>query len=145
MKKGFLLFVCIITLIFVSFFTLFAVNKSAYIPKHIKNVFLYTQAKILSENSKELAKYFLYEAKSQGKQCIDKVKFKYENAQILIQYLYPLRECINFSFTDTNKDANLSKDNIIISNISVLLNEGSGVNEEIFINENIFLYPDDNF
>ena len=145
MKRAFLLLACIMLLLFVSFFSIFSINKSAYIPKYMKNIFLYTQAQILARDSRELAKYFLYEAKNKGKQCLDEIKFAYDNAQVLIQYLYPLRECENFTFTYTNKDANLSKDNIIIANISVLLNEAKGVNEEIFVNEKIFLYPDENF
>ena len=62
-----------------------------------------------------------------------------------IDYFYPLQECENGRLTHTNADANLSKDNVIILNISILLNAGEAVNDEIFINKKAYIYPNENF
>lgn len=147
MKKAYILVMSLILLVFVSFFVVFNLQISSFVPRYIKDLSLYMQAEILSKDFKELAKYVLVEAKKQGKECLNFVELNYPKQKdiIRVDYFYPLRECVNSRFIHTNKDANLSKDNIIIINISVLLNADNGVNEEIFVNKKAFIYPNENF
>lgn len=147
MRRAYILLLSLILLIFVSFVVVFNIDKSSYLPKYLKNTFLYIQAKSLAKDSVELAKYFLYEAKRMNLECLDTVELNYPSKDdvILLQYFYPLRECKNNKFTYTNQDANLSKDNIIVVNISVLLKPILGVNEEVFVNKKAFLYPNKDF
>lgn len=130
-------------LLILSSLMILLINTSSYIPRQTKDTFLYTQAQILASDSKELAKYFLYETRKAQKECLDFVEFHYPNAndKIKISYFYPLAECKNFKLVNLNTDANLSKDFSIIVNVSVLLNTDTAVNEEIFISKNFVIYP----
>ena len=147
MKRGFILLMSLLLLVFISFFVVLNLQISSYTPRHIRDLSLYTQAQILAQNGLNLAKYFLIQAKKQNKECLDYAEFNYPRANDLIRidYFYPLQECKNFQFISTNKDANLSKDNLIIVNISVLLNGKSRVNEEIFVNRKEVLYTNEDF
>ena len=147
MKMGYILVMSLLLLVFVSFFVVFWLQISSYTPRHIRDLSLYTQAQILAHDSLNLAKHFLSEAKKQGKDCLEFAQFNYpQSADIVrIDYFYPLQECVNSSFISTNADANLSKDNAIIINISVLLNANSAVNEEIFVNRKAVIYPNSSF
>ena len=147
MKRGFILLMSLLLLVFISFFVVLNLQISSYTPRHIRDLSLYTQAQTLAQNSLNLAKYFLLEAKKQGKECLDYAEFHYPKPKdtIRIDYFYPLQECENGRFTHTNTDANLSKNNAIIINISVLLNADSSVNEEIFVNRKEVLYPNEDF
>lgn len=147
MKRGFILLMSLLLLVFVSLFVVLNLQISSYTPRHIRDLSLYTQAQILASNSLNLAKHFLIEAKKQGKECLNYAQFHYPKPKdiVRIDYFYPLQECENFRFIGTNADANLSKENIIIINISVLLNADSAVNEEIFVNKKAFIYPNENF
>ena len=147
MKRGFILLMSLLLLVFISFFVVLNLQISSYTPRHIRDLSLYTQAQTLAQNSLNLAKYFLIEAKKQGKECLTYAEFHYPKPKdtIRIDYFYPLQECENGHFTHTNADANLSKDNAIIINISVLLNTDSNVNEEIFANRKEVLYPNEDF
>ncbi len=134
MKRGYILVMSLLLLVFVSFFVVFWLRLSSYTPRHIRDLSLYTQAQILAHDSVNLAKHFLSEAKKQGKDCLTFAQFNYpQSADIVrIDYFYPLQECVNSHFAHANKDANLSKDNAIIINISVLLNAGGAVNMRRF-------------
>lgn len=147
MKKAYILVMSVLLLVSVSFFVIINLRLSSYAPRLIKDLSLYTQAQILARQSVEFAKYFLVEAKKQGVECLNFARFHYPKAKdsVRIDYFYPLRECENGRFTHTNADANLSKDNIIVINISVSLNAGGAVNEEIFVNKKAFLYPNEEF
>lgn len=147
MKKAYILAMSVPLLVSISFFVVANLRLSSYAPRFVRDLSLYTQAQILASKGKEFAKYFLVEAKKQGAECLNFARFHYPSAKdsVRIDYFYPLRECENGRFTHTNADANLSKDNIIIINISVLLNADSAVNEEIFVNKKAFLYPNEEF
>lgn len=147
MKRAYILLMSVLLLVSVSFFVVANLHLSSYAPRFVKDLSLYTQAQILAHNGKDFAKYFLVQAKKQGKECLQFAQFHYPKAKdsIRIDYFYPLRECENGRFTHTNADANLSKDNVIIINISVLLNADSAVNEEIFVNKKAFIYPNEEF
>lgn len=141
MKKAYILLASLLLLVFVSFFMVSSLTISSYIPRQIRDLRLYVEAQILARDSVELAKFFLAQAKKQGKECLNSTLLNYADATIRIDYLYPLQECENFTLSRTNADANLSKDNLIILNIGVLLNADTAVNEEIFINKKATIYP----
>lgn len=147
MKKAYILLSTIFLIIFLGFYIALNLHLSSYVPRLIKDTHLYLQARILAHSSKEFAKYFLYEAKKENKECLNFVSFNYPTLEdtIRIDYFYPLGMCENFKLKQINTDANLSKDGIIIANISVALNSNKGVNEEIFINQKVFIYPKENF
>ena len=147
MKRGFVLLMSLILLVFVSFVAVLSLQISSYTPRQIKDLRLYTQAQILAHNSVELAQYLLVKAKAQGQECLNFTQFHYPSAKdsVRIDYFYPLQECENGRLTHTNADTNLSKDNVIILNISILLNAGKAVNDEIFINKKAYIYPNENF
>ena len=147
MKRGFVLLMSLILLVFVSFVAVLSLQISSYAPRQIKDLRLYTQAQILAHNSVDLAKYLLVKAKAQGQECLNFTQFHYPSAKdsVRIDYFYPLQECENGRLIHTKADVNLSKDNVIIVNISVLLNADKGVNEEIFVNKKELLYPNEDF
>lgn len=147
MKRGFVLLMSLILLVFVSFVAVLSLQISSYSPRQIKDLRLYTQGQILAHNSVDLAKYLLVKAKAQGQECLNFTQFHYPSAKdsVRIDYFYPLQECENGRLIHTNADVNLSKDNVIIVNISVLLNADKGVNEEIFVNKKELLYPNEDF
>lgn len=146
-KKAYILLNVVFLILLLGFYLGFNLNLSSYAPRLLKDTHLYLQAKILAHDSKELAKYFLYRAKKENKECLNSVSFHYPKSDdtIRIDYFYAIATCENFKFTELNKDANLSKDGVIIANISVALNSNKGVNEEIFINQKSFIYPKENF
>ncbi|TEY03533.1 hypothetical protein [Campylobacter sp. US33a] len=143
MKKAYALLASISLLIVFIFFISLSLQMSSYYPRQIKDLYLYIQANILATNAKELAKYFLYIAKKQNKECLERVEFNYPNAQsiIRIDYFYSVATCKNYSLAPINQDINLSKDNVINVNISIYLNKDKEVNEEIFINKKLILFP----
>ncbi len=147
MKKAYILAISLLLLVFVSFFVVINLQISSYTPRFVRDLQLYTQAQILARGGKDFAKYFLMQAKKQGAQCLNFAHFHYPSAKdsIRIDFFYPLAQCENGRLIHANTDANLSKDNIIIINISVLLNADSAVNEEIFVNNKAFLYPNEEF
>ncbi|MBK1964024.1 hypothetical protein [Campylobacter novaezeelandiae] len=122
-------------------------NISSYIPRILRDEYYYTEARILSLNAKELAKYFLYKAKQEGKECINFINFNYpkDDDIVRIDYFYPIAECDNFKFKSINQDANLSKDGVIIINISIRLNSNQAVNDEIFINKKDLISTNQDF
>ena len=147
MKKAYILLTSLLLLVLVSFFAVFSLQISSYVPRQVKDLSLYVQAQLLARNSLNLAKYFLVQAKKQGKECLNFSQFHYPKDKDLIRidYFYPLRQCENGRLIHTNADVNLSKDNVIIVNIGVLLNADKGVNEEIFVNKKELLYPNEDF
>ncbi len=147
MKKAYVLLSVVFLVILLGFYIHLNLNLSSYASRTLKDTHLYLQAKILAHSAKELAKYFLYEAKKQNKECLNFVSFNYPSAQdtVRIDYFYPIAVCENFKLKQINKDANLCKDGIIIANISVRLNAHKGVNEEIFINQKAFIHAKKEF
>lgn len=143
MKKAYVLLMSLLLLVCVSFFVITKLEISSYVPRYIKDLRLYIQAQILALDCKELAKYFLTQAQKQGKECLNFVEFHYPKPKdiIRIDYFYPLLECENSHFV--NAETNLSQNNSIIINVTVLLNAGSGVNEEILVNKKAVIYPND--
>ncbi|KGI56489.1 hypothetical protein [Campylobacter sp. MIT 97-5078] len=143
MKKAYILLASLALLAFFSFTIIFYLKQTSYTPKRLKDAILHTQAQILLQDFKELSKLFLYEAKLQGKDCLESVSLNYPNPNdfIVIRYFYPLGKCENFKLTQLNTDANLSKDKLIIAHINILLNSQKVVNDEIFIQDTFTLYP----
>lgn len=147
MKKAYILLSVVFLIISLGFYILLNLNLSSYAPRVLKDTHLYLQAKILARSSEELAKYFLYKAKEENKECLNSVSFNYPSLKdtIRIDYLYPIATCENFELRWINPDANLSKDGVIVVNISVALNSHGEVNEEIFINQKTFIYTKESF
>ncbi len=147
MKKAYVLLGVLFLVFLIAFYLQLNFNISSYASRTLKDTRLYLQAKILAQNAKELAKYFLYEAKKQNKECLNSISFNYPSTRdsVNIAYFYPVASCENFKLTQINKDANLSKDGVILVNISISLNAQKGVNDEIFINEKAFIYPKQEF
>lgn len=147
MKKAYVLALSVLLLASVSFFVVANLQLSSTAPRFVKDLRLYIQAQILANEGEEFAKYFLAQAKKQGKECLKFALFHYPSAKdsVRIDFLYPLAECENGRFVHTNTDTNLSKHNVIIINTSVLLNADSAVNEEIFVNKKAFIYPNEEF
>ncbi|MPV78280.1 hypothetical protein [Campylobacter hepaticus] len=145
MKKAYILFWTIFLILLISLWMSLSLNISNYTPKIIQDSYYFLQAQILSQNAIEFSKYFLYKAKEENKECLNDIHFNYAKALIKIKYFYPLSECINFKFSHFNKDANLSKDGIIIAHISIALNSNKNVNDEIILTKDIILYPKENF
>jgi len=141
MKKAYILISVVILITMIGFFMSFQLNNSSYNQRILTDTYHYLQARILARSSKELAKFFLYAAKNEGKECLNFISFNYPKANdtIRFDYLYPLGECENFRFKNLNQDANLSKDGVIIVNISIALNSNKNVNEEIFVNQKFFI------
>ncbi|CAM4097188.1 hypothetical protein [Campylobacter armoricus] len=137
MKKSFAMIYTIFFVLFVSFALLFIIKISSYPHRIMKDLTLYTQGKILLYDSKELSKYFLYNAFLEGKECIEDVYFEFNKAKIKMDYMYPLGECKNNSFVK-NYDNALS---IVAVNVSVLINDNTNVNEEVFLQKSFFIYP----
>ncbi|MBX2078150.1 hypothetical protein I9T54_01165 [Campylobacter peloridis] len=137
MKKSFIMFYTIFFILFISFLCFFIIKLSSYPPRIIKDFAFYTQAKILLHNSKELSKYFLYQAYNEKKECIETIYFQYANSKIRLDFVYPLGECKNAKFK-ANYDNAMS---IVAVNASVLINDNKGVNEEIFLQRSFFIYP----
>ncbi|AJC86401.1 hypothetical protein [Campylobacter sp. RM16704] len=137
MKKSFAMIYTIFFILFISFMSLFIIKLSSYPPRIMKDLILYTQSKILLYDSKELSKYFLYQAHLEGKECLEYVYFEINNAKIKIDYVYPLGECINEKFIKNYDNAK----SIIAVNVSVLTNDNTNVNEEIFLQKSFFIYP----
>lgn len=142
MKKAYILLLALLALVFFSFVLLLNLNISSYAPRLIKDLKLYLQANILAQDSKELAKYFLYKAQTEGKECLQSVEFNYptKNDTIKIEYFYVLADCKNFKIKHQQKPKDLNE-SLIILNISVSLNAGEGVNEEVFVNHKNVIYP----
>ncbi|TBR81153.1 hypothetical protein DU472_00590 [Campylobacter novaezeelandiae] len=147
MKKAYILISIVFLITLVSFLINLSFNISSYIPRILRDEYYYIQARILSLNAKELAKYFLYKAKQEGKECINFINFNYpkDDDIVRIDYFYPIAECDNFKFKSINQDANLSKDGVIIINISIRLNSNQAVNDEIFINKKDLIYTNQDF
>lgn len=147
MKKAYILLSVIFLTTFIAFWISLSFTFSSYTPRFLRDTFYYIEANILAQNAKELAKYFLYEAKNQGKQCLNSITLHYPKAddRINIEYFYPIAECKNFKILSLNKDANLSKDGLIIAYVSIALNTDSKVNDEIFVNKKVLLWTKENF
>lgn len=145
MKKAYILLSVIILTTFIALWISLNLNISAYTPRAFLDTYDYLQAKIYTHDAKELAKYFLYKAKEENKECLEYAQIEHEKAVLRVDYLYPIAECENFKLKNINPDANLSKDGIIILNISVAINSNTHVNEEIFINKKSFLQTRESF
>lgn len=147
MKKAMILPLALIFFVIISFICLNFLRFSAHTPNFVKNMHSYSQTQILRKNAKELAKYLLFVAKNQGKDCLESLSLNYPKADDIakFEFFYPLAKCENFTLTELNHDANLSKDKLIIVHFSHLLHANSlnerGVNDEIFTNEIFYLYP----
>ncbi|QOR00618.1 MULTISPECIES: hypothetical protein [unclassified Campylobacter] len=137
MKQAFAMVYTIFFIMFVAFVLVFVVKISSYTPRIMQDLILYTQGKILVLNSKEMSKYFLYQAYLEGKECIEQINFKYNNATVQIDYAYPLGRCENGQLL---LDYEVTKA-IVAVNVSVLLNENKSVNEEVFLQRSFFIYP----
>lgn len=72
----------------VSFLINLSFNISSYIPRILRDEYYYTEARILSLNAKELAKYFLYKAKQEGKECINFINFNYPKDDDIVRIDY---------------------------------------------------------
>ncbi|MBS4236106.1 hypothetical protein [Campylobacter vulpis] len=147
MKKAYVLLGVVFLTLFVGFSISVGLNISSYTPRFLKDSYAYTQAKILRTNTKELAKYALFQAKKEGFECLNSISFSYPNVKdkIKFEYFYAFAECQNGRLININSDANLSKDGVIIVNISVFSKLNEGVNEENFINEKLRLVAKENF
>ncbi|WP_291952874.1 hypothetical protein [Campylobacter sp.] len=137
MKKSFVMVYVVFLIMSIAFLSLFVVKISSYSSRIMKDFILYTQGKILLYDSKEMSKYFLYEARKEGKECLKNINFTYNNAIMRLDYVYPLAECIDEKIISSYKQAN----SIIAVNASVLLNSNKEVNEEIFLQKSFFIYP----
>ncbi|MBF7049247.1 hypothetical protein IY972_02040 [Campylobacter volucris] len=137
MKKSFAMIYTIFLIIFVSFMVLSAIKIASYPPRIMKDLIFYTQGKIILFDAVELSKYFLYEARTQDKECLDEIKFNYNQAVVKIDYVYPLAKCDNGKIITDYENPN----SIIAINVSVLLNANQGVNEEVFLQKSFFIYP----
>lgn len=137
MKKSFIMLFSILAFVFIAFIALFIIKISIYPSRIINDYSNYIQAKILILNSKELSKYFLYEARKNNIECLEFVEFNYPSKDDIfrIDYIYPLNKCENNKFKDDTKN------DIIIINSSVVINYNKSVNEEIFLKESFFIYP----
>lgn len=146
MKKAMILPLALIFFVILSFVCLNFLRFSAYTPNFAKNIHSYSQAQILRQNAKDLAKYLLFIAKNQGKDCLENLSFHYPKADDILkfEFFYPLAKCENFTLKELNHDANLSRDNLIIVHFSHLFHANNlnerGVNDEIFTNEIFYLY-----
>ncbi|MFQ6341460.1 hypothetical protein [Campylobacter sp. VTCC 70190] len=145
MKKAYVLIWTIFLILLIGLWMSLSLNISGYTPKIIQDSYYYLQAQILSHNAKEFAKYFLYQAKQENKECLDNISFHYAKALIKIKYFYPIAGCINFKFSNFNPDANLSQDGLIIAHISIAFNSDLNVNDEILLTKSLILYPKENF
>ncbi|OCX42263.1 hypothetical protein A7X81_03475 [Campylobacter ornithocola] len=137
MKKSFAMIYTIFFILFISFVLIFIVKIASYSPRIIKDLALYTQGKILLHDTKELSKYFLYQAFLEDKECLNEYNFEYNSIKIRIDYAYPLGECKNYKLVANY--ANVKS--IVAVNISVLLNSDKAVNEEVFLQKSFFIYP----
>lgn len=169
MKKAYILIASLVLLVFLSAFMLANIHISSYAPRFAKDMKLYTQAEILGDDAPALARYFLSEAKKQGKDCLEFVEFNYpqtpfsqalpsksskktagaldasKGANVLrFDFFYPLKSCENGLFVGKNADTNLSANAVVLVNFSVLLNANTAVNEEIFLNRKFVLYETEN-
>lgn len=147
MKKAYILLSVIFLMLVVGFWLSFSFINSSYTSRTLSDTYTYLQAKIIADNAKELSKYFLYQAKKDGKQCLNSIIFSYPsiNDRVKIDYFYAFAKCKNDHLVEINKDANLSKDGIIIVSVSVVLNQNSSVNEEIVVQKNLRLLAKENF
>lgn len=147
MKRAYILLSVVSLITLLGFYITLNLNLSSYAPRTLKDTRLYLQAKTLARSSRELAKYLLYKAKERNKECLNSVGFNYPNPKdiVKIDYFYPIGICEDFKLKQTNPDANLSKDGLIIANISIALNPNKGVNEGIFINQKAFIYTREEF
>lgn len=136
-KKSFAMIYTIFFILFISFIMAFIIKISSYPPRIMKDLTLYTQGNILLHDAKEFAKYFLYQAYLEGKECLSEYNFEYNNTKIRIDYAYPLGECKNNKFIAKYVHAK----SIVAVNISVLLNTNKAVNEEEFLQKSFFIYP----
>ncbi|ELH3500297.1 hypothetical protein RPZ72_001378 [Campylobacter upsaliensis] len=147
MKKAYVLFGVVFLTLFVGFLMSVGLNISSYTPRFLKDNYAYTQAQILRSNAKELAKYALFQAKKEGFECLNSISFSYPSVKdkIKLEYFYAFAECQKGRLINVNPDVNLSKDGVIIVNISVFSKLNEGVNEEILINEKLRLVAKENF
>ena len=125
MKKSYILFSSfLISLSFMSLFVFLSFYTS-YIPRYSNDVYKYTQAKILLNDTKELSKYFLYLSIQKNEKEPKNINFKYpnDNTIINIDYFYP-------------KDKKYA-----IINSSVFI-KNYNVNEEIYLNKKFIIYLD---
>ncbi|MCX2682923.1 hypothetical protein OQH60_03475 [Campylobacter sp. MIT 21-1685] len=147
MKKAYILLSVIFFTILISFCINFNFILSNYSPRFVRDTFYYLKANILIQNAKELAQYLLYEAKNQGKECLNSITLNYPktNDRLNIEYFYPIAECKNFKITALNTDANVSKDGLVIAYVSIALNQNTNVNDEIFLNKRVLLWTKEDF
>lgn len=82
MKKAYILIWTVFLILLISLWMSLNLNISNYTPKMIQDTYYYLQAQILSHNTKEFSKYFLYKAKQENKKCLDKITFNYAKALI---------------------------------------------------------------
>lgn len=145
MKKAYILITLIFLISFLGFWLSLNTTLLSYIPRFIRDTYYYLQAQILID--KKLAKYLLYKAKLEDKECLNSIVLNYPNLndRIQITYHYPIAQCENFKLISINQDANLSKNGIIIAHINVALNSQKGVNDEILINKSFILRTKENF
>ncbi|TKX31734.1 hypothetical protein [Campylobacter estrildidarum] len=145
MKKAYILITLVFLISFLGFWLSLNTTISSYTPRFIRDSYYYLQAQILIDE--KLAKYLLYKAKLENKECLNSITLNYPNPndKIKIDYYYPIAQCQNFKLVSINQDANLSKDGVIIVHISVALNSQKGVNDEILINKTFILQAKESF
>lgn len=147
MKKAYILLSVMFLVALVSFWFSLSLTTSSYTPRILSDTQDYLQARILAHNSKELAKYFLYKAKKDGKECLNSITLSYPSHEdkIRIDYFYALAECKNYKLHQINNDANLSKDGVITISVNIALHQNNAVNEEILVHKNLRLLARENF
>lgn len=144
LKKAFVLPLVLLMLSVLSFMLILNVNFSSQTPRLYRDLTMYLQAELLSFEAKNLAKYLIFKAKEQGKECLNYTLLEYPTKYDLMEFefFYPLAECNNFKL-----EPHLNSQKIIAVSVNILLNansknEKAAVNDEIFLHESFYLYPD---
>lgn len=147
MKRAYILLSVIFVVTMVGLWLSASFTSSSYAARILTDTYAYLQARILAQNSKNLAKYFLYLAKKEGKQCLNSITFSYPgpNDKVRMDYFYTIAECKNHQLQKINPDANLSKDGVIIVSVGVALRQNLSVNEEIFVQKTLRLLAKESF
>lgn len=144
MKKAYILLLSVILLVLVAFWGIIKLQNSSYVPREARDSFAFIQARLLLKDSKELAKYFLFVAHKQGRQCLNSIHFNFANALVRMDYYYALGICVEGKLKDIPQD---TKQNAILVSLSVIINASNAksdksVNDEVFLNDKFYIYPE---
>lgn len=93
MKRAYILLSLVFLISALGIWLSLNITTSSYIPRFVKDAYYYLQAQILADE--KLVKYLLYQAKLDGKECLDSITLHYPNLndKIKIQYHYPIAQC----------------------------------------------------